>query len=412
MAEESRARSQDASKTGGVLETFLIFLRLGLVSFGGPIAHLGYYREEFVQRRRWLDDRAYADLVALSQFLPGPASSQTGFAIGLMRAGTLGGIAAWVGFTLPSAILMVGFAYGLAVLEGPAFQGLVHGLKLVAVAVVAHALLGMYRTLCPDRERATIAVAAAVLVVLMPTIGGQIMAIVGGGLLWLFTGRDDEAGKARHTVRRQRFGPGAGAALITFFVLLLGLPVVADDAGGLLLGLADAFYRAGSLVFGGGHVVLPLLEAEVVPRGWVDEDTFLSGYGAAQALPGPLFTFAAYVGTLATDGGLPGAFVALAAIFLPGLLLIYGTLPVWDRLRENRHARRVLAGVNAAVVGILAAALYRPLWTSSVETSIDFVAALVGFLLLAAWRWPSWSVVLLLAGLGLVFGFTGVWGTA
>jgi chromate transporter len=407
----------DIRVKGGAWESFTAFAKLGVTSFGGPIAHIGYFRDEFVHRRKWLDDRAYADLVALCQFLPGPASSQTGFALGVMRGGLAGGIAAWVAFTLPSAVLLVLFAYGIAGLAGPEFDGLVHGLKLVAVAVVAQAILGMYRNLCPDRERATIAIAAAVIAALAPTVGGQIGAIAMGGAVWLLTGKDDD-GEARGrqpaaaAAARPRWHFGHAASLVVFALLLFGAPVVVEVTRDPVLAFFDAFYRSGALVFGGGHVVLPLLRAEVVPTGWVDAETFLAGYGAAQAVPGPLFTFAAYLGVVNTGlpTGLGGAAVALVAIFLPGLLLVYGLLPAWGRIRGNRMARRALAGVNAGVVGLLAAALYNPLWTTTVERPVDFVLVIAGFALLTAWNWPSWSVVLLMAICGVLFGAFGWFG--
>lgn len=402
---------------GGAWESLLAFAKLGVTSFGGPIAHLGYFRHEFVERRKWLDDRAYADLVALCQFLPGPASSQAGFALGVMRGGLLGGIAAWVAFTLPSAVLLVLFAYGITEVSGPELDGLVHGLKLVAVAVVAQAILGMYRSLCPDRERATIAIAAAVIAALSPTVGGQIGAIAMGGVVWLLTGKDDD-GEARGrqapaaAAQRERMHLGHGLSLVVFALLLFGAPVVVEVTRDQALAFFDAFYRSGALVFGGGHVVLPLLRAEVVPTGWVDADTFLAGYGAAQAVPGPLFTFAAYLGVVNTGlpTGLTGAAVALIAISLPGLLLVYGLLPAWGRVRGNRMARRALSGVNAGVVGLLAAALYNPLWTTSVERPLDFALVIVGFTLLTAWKWPSWAVVLLMAIFGVLFGSLGWFG--
>lgn len=386
-------------------EVFLAFLKLGLTSFGGPIAHLGYFRDELVTRRRWIDEAGYADLVALCQFLPGPASSQVGFALGLMRAGPLGALAAWTAFTLPSALLLVAFAYGAASLEGPLAAGILHGLKLVAVAVVAQAVFGMARSLTPDRERAGIAVGAVLLTVLVGGAIGQVGAILLGGLAGLWLCRNGGAPATEHVFPGSR---RMGALLLAIFALLLvGLPLVA--AAGQGMALFDAFYRAGALVFGGGHVVLPLLEAEVVARGWVSPDAFLAGYGAAQAVPGPLFTFAAYLGAIGNvpPNGLAGAAIALVAVFLPGMLLLVGALPFWNRLRRWPQAQAAMRGANAAVVGLLGAALYDPVFTGAVLTPLDFALALAGFMALVAFKAPPWIVVLALACLG---GFAGVTG--
>jgi chromate transporter len=379
--------------TGTAIEVLLVYLKLGLTCFGGPIAHIGYFRDEFVTRRRWLDEQAFADLVALCQFLPGPASSQTGFAIALMRAGYLGALAAWSGFTLPSAIAMVLFAYGAGSLGGPIGTGLLHGLKLVAVAIVAQAVSGMARSLAPDRERASIAAVAALIILFSPSSLAQIAAILLGGVAGLVLCRGAPPPAAGHVtmpVSRQ-----AGfAALATFAVLLAGLLLVQQhlSAGGDLFA---AFYRSGALVFGGGHVVLPLLREALVSPGWVSDDAFLAGYGAAQAVPGPLFTFAAYLGAVTKAGpnGLFGAAVGLIGIFLPGILILIGTLPFWDALRTRAGAQAAMRGINAAVVGILGAALYDPVWTSSVKGSGDFAIALIGFVLLVAWRAPPLVVV-------------------
>ena len=386
-------------------EVFLTFLKLGLTSFGGPIAHLGYFRDEVVTRRRWVDEASYADLVALCQFLPGPASSQVGFALGLMRAGPLGALAAWLGFTLPSALLLVLFAFGAAALDGPLAQGVLHGLKLVAVAVVAQAVFGMARSLTPDRQRAAIAVLAAGLVVIGGGPWGQVGAIALGALagLWLCRGGGILTAAPDFPVSR-RFGI---AALSLFVVLLLGLPLLAGLGQGVAL--FDAFYRAGALVFGGGHVVLPLLEAEVVGSGWLGADAFLAGYGAAQAVPGPLFTFAAYLGAVLTPApnGLAGAAIALVAIFIPGMLLLVGALPFWNGLRRWPSAQAAMRGANAAVVGLLGAALYDPVFTGAVLSPRDFVLALAGFVALVAWKAPPWIVV---AALALAGGLIGVLG--
>lgn len=377
----------------------MAFLRLGCTAFGGPVAHLGYFRAEFVERRRWLGEEAYADLVALCQFLPGPASSQVGFALGLMRAGALGSLAAWAGFTLPSALLMLAFALGARELAAlPAGAGALHGLRLVAVAVVAQAVWGMARTLCPDRERATIAALAAALALLVPAGAGQVGAILLGGIAGIALGRGGPPAGTRAEQRVIGITRQSGAACLAAFALLLCLSValgpVAREAG-QGVALFAAFYRSGALVFGGGHVVLPLLRDAVVARGWVGDDTFLAGYGAAQAVPGPLFSFAAYLGAVMrpAPNGVAGAAVALVALFLPGLLLVTGALPFWDALRRRTAAQAALRGVNAAVVGLLAAALYDPAWTSSVHGAPDFVMVLAGFTLLAAWRTPPLLVV-------------------
>ncbi|MFA5949360.1 MAG: chromate efflux transporter [Hyphomicrobium sp.] len=391
---------------GSAGEVFASFLKLGLTSFGGPIAHLGYFREEFVTRRRWLDEHAYADLVALCQFLPGPASSQVGLAIGLSRAGLAGAIAAWTGFTLPSALALVIFAYGVSSLEHLVGTGWLHGLKTAAVAVVALAVLGMARTLAPDRMRASLAVVAAVVALAIPTASGQIGAIALGGLAGLLLLRApapaDHASLPLSVPRSV-----AIAALVAFFGLLIGLPIVASSSANHSVALFDAFYRAGSLVFGGGHVVLPLLQAEVVPRGWVGNDAFLAGYGAAQAVPGPLFTFAAYLGTVmgpAPNGWL-GAAICLIAVFLPSFLLVVGVLPFWEGLRRQPIAQAALKGINAAVVGLLLAALYQPVWTAGITSAADFAVAIVAFLLLFMWQTPPWLVVVLSAACGAMMGY-------
>lgn len=383
-------------------EVFGTFLKLGLTSFGGPIAHLGYFRDELVTRRRWIDEAGYADLVALCQFLPGPASSQVGFALGLMRAGPLGALAAWTAFTLPSALLLVAFAFGAALLDGPIAQGALHGLKLVAVAIVAQAVLGMARSLTPDRERALIAVLAVLAVVLVGGALGQVGAIVLGGLVGLWLCRGATQTSVDHAFPGSRC---LGAMLLALCgALLVALPVLS----GLdpVLALSDAFYRAGALVFGGGHVVLPLLEAETVARGWVSPDQFLAGYGATQAVPGPLFTFAAYLGAVNGPGpnGLAGAAIALVAIFLPGMLLLTGTLPFWNQLRRWPQAQAAMRGANAAVVGILGAALYDPVFVSAVLQPHDFALALAGFVALVAWKCPPWAVVLALGSAGALLG--------
>lgn len=386
------------ARAGSAGEVFLAFLKLGLTSFGGPIAHLGYFRDELIVRRRWMDEQGYGDLVALCQFLPGPASSQVGFALGLWRAGPLGALMAWLAFTLPSAILLVAFALSAAVLDGAVAQGVLHGLKIVAVAVVAQAVWGMARSLAPDRQRAGIAVAALALVVLLAGAIGQVIAIALGALAGLWLCRDATAGPVG--VLRFPVSRTAGLAALALFVLLLiGLPLVAANTSEHGIDLFDAFYRAGSLVFGGGHVVLPLLDAETVASGWVSRDTFLAGYGAAQAVPGPLFTFAAFLGASGSlpPDGVAGALIALLAIFLPGFLLLVGALPFWDAARSRPWAQAGMRGANAAVVGILGAALYDPVWTGAIFGPVDFTLAVAGFVLLVAWKAPPWVVVVLLA---------------
>jgi chromate transporter len=389
---------------GSPFEVFRAFLKLGVTCFGGPIAHIGYFREEFVARRRWLDEEAYADLVALCQFLPGPASSQLGFSIGLMRAGYLGGLAAWTGFTLPSAIALVLFAYGAGALAGVAGSGLLHGLKLVAVAIVAQAVWGMARTLCPDRERASIAVVAALIILFSAASSAQIVAILAGGCAGLFLCRAASAPSTGRIAAPVSRTVGL-AALMAFFLLLVGLPVLRGLGISQGVTLFEAFYRSGALVFGGGHVVLPLLREAFVTPGWVSDDTFLAGYGVAQAVPGPLFTFAAYLGAVVgpSPHGLAGAALGLIGIFLPCLLILVGTLPFWETFRKRAGAQAIMRGVNAAVVGLLGAALYNPVWLSSVKAPGDFGIVLVGFLLLTVWRAPPLVVVIIsaLGGIGL-----------
>jgi chromate transporter len=389
---------QTAPKKAAGLEVFRVFLRLGLTSFGGPIAHIGYFRDEFVTRRRWLDEQAYADLVALCQFLPGPASSQTGFAIGLMRAGYLGAVAAWTGFTLPSAIVLLLFAYGVGSLGGPLGTGLLHGLKLVAVAIVAQAVWGMARSLCPDRERASIAAIAALLILFSTSSVAQIGAIVLGGVGGLLLCRDAPPPAGGHVAMPVSRAAGI-VALIVFFVLLLATLLLQGRLSLPGFDLFAAFYRSGALVFGGGHVVLPLLREAFVAPGWVGDDAFLAGYGAAQAVPGPLFTFAAYLGAVSNlqPSGIAGAALGLFSIFLPGLLVLVGMLPFWDTFRVRPDAQAAMRGVNAAVVGILGAALYNPVWTNSVKAPADLAIALVGFVLLVAWRAPPLVVVIVSA---------------
>jgi len=394
----------DERPAGTAGEVFRIFLRLGLTSFGGPVAHLGYFRGEFVTRRKWLDEAAFADIVALCQFLPGPASSQTGISIGLLRAGLPGAFAAWLGFTMPSAVAMTLFGYGVSQTGDLSGAAWLHGLKIVAVAVVAQAVWGMARSLCPDRERITVAIGATILALAVSSAAGQVGAIAAGGLIgWMFL---------KSTATQQPGMPLAVrlprtwsvAALATFFVLLVGLPMLAAGLPIQAVKLFDSFYRSGALVFGGGHVVLPLLQAEVVPPGWVSNDAFLAGYGAAQAVPGPLFTFSAYLGTVMrpAPNGWVGALICLVAIFLPSFLLLIGALPFWEVLRRRPAVQSALRGVNAAVVGLLLAALYRPVWISAIFSPADFALCIVAFVLLAAWAVPPWLVVILGAGAAML----------
>ncbi len=383
-------------------EVFLAFLKLGSTSFGGPIAHIGYFREEFVVRRKWIDEHAFADLVGLCQFLPGPASSQVGFSIGLMRAGYLGALAAWTGFTLPSAALLVLFAYGAGALNGPVGTGLLHGLKLTAVAIVAQAVWGMARTLTPDRTRASLAVVAALIILFSTSSVAQIGAIVLGGIAGLWLCRSEAAAPSGHVDMPVSRRAGA-VALAAFIILLAGLPVLRGLTGSSGIALFDAFYRSGALVFGGGHVVLPLLREAFVTPAWLSDDAFLAGYGAAQAVPGPLFTFAAYLGTVVQPEphGLAGAALGLVGIFLPGILILLGVLPFWDSFRRRAGAQAMMRGVNAAVVGILGAALYDPVWTTTIHSPKDFGIALVGFVLLVVWRAPPLLVVAFSAAAGI-----------
>jgi len=374
------------------------FLKLGLTSFGGPIAHLGYFREEFVNRRKWLDEKAFADLVALCQFLPGPASSQTGIAIGTLRAGLWGGFAAWLGFTMPSAIALILFGYGTGIFEKGA--GWIHGLKLAAVAVVAQAVWNMAVNLCPDRPRRTMAILSALAVLLWHSSFSQISVIVIAGITgWKLLSSDHSTAMSATPKFSIKNHPGAILALIVFLALLIVLSILERLFPGSTLAVIASFYRVGSLVFGGGHVVLPLLQAEVVPPGWVTNDVFLAGYGAAQAVPGPLFTFAAYLGTVMTPHprGWIGGMICLTAIYLPSFLLLMGAMPFWETLRSRTNVQSVLKGVNAAVVGLLLAALYDPVWTSAILSVKDFALALICFALLTLWKMPPWLIVIFAA---------------
>jgi chromate transporter len=407
MADQAdKAGGQHADTTGTPAEVFAVFLKLGLTSFGGPIAHLGYFRDELVTRRKWLTDAAYADLVALCQFLPGPASSQVGFALGMMRAGWLGALAAFTAFTLPSALILLAFATTAASITGPVGTGALDGLKLVAVAIVAQAVLGMARSLCPDRERAAIAVGAVAILAFAPGAWGMVGAILFGATAGLALKRGTDkpvGGHVRMPVTRAQ----AAIALAVFAGLMILLPLVAGQSQ--VLAVIDSFYRAGALVFGGGHVVLPLLQGEVVAPGWVTPDQFLAGYGATQAVPGPLFTFAAYLGAVLgpAPNGVVGAAIALVAVFLPGFLILIGVLPFWDRLRARALAQSLMQGANAAVVGILGAALYDPVFTGAVTDLRDFGLALACFVALVAWKMPPWAVVLLAATGGVALALIG-----
>lgn len=398
----------------GVAEVFRAFLKLGVTSFGGPVAHLGYFREELVAKRKWVSEAQYGEIVALCQFLPGPASSQVGFALGLIRGGTLGAIAAWIAFTIPSALLLVLFAVGAVSLDGALGRGIFMGLTAVAAAVVAHAVWGMSRTLTPDATRIVIGVAALALALLLPGNLGQVAAILLGivaGLIWCRRAATHDSAPLQVRVSRS-----AGVvALALFVILLVGLPLLATLVRSSWVTLVDAFYRSGALVFGGGHVVLPLLKAEPAIASAVSPDQILAGYGAAQAVPGPLFTFAAFLGFEMGDGGsaVLSALVALLAIFVPGILLLVAALPFWNRLRENTAVRSAMAGANAAVVGILAAALWNPVITSGVTGLAALVIAAIGLAMLLVGKLPAWSVVIMGAVLGAVAGLTGVgltWG--
>ena len=375
-------------------DVFCIFLCLGLTSFGGPIAHLAYFRDEFVTRRGWLTERSYADLVALCQFLPGPASSQVGMAVGLSRCGYRGALAAWAGFTLPSAVALILFALGVARYGDAIPAGMLHGLKVVAVAVVAQAVWGMARSLCPDVPRVTLMVMAAFVVLLFPSAWGQVAVIGATGVVGLTRFAPHES--ASHDPLPISLGRRSGVlCLALFFALLIALPLMVPVLHNQTMAVIDAFYRAGSLVFGGGHVVLPLLQAEVVPPGWVGNEAFLAGYGAAQAVPGPLFTFAAFLGASMTEAptGWLGGLVCLVALFVPSFLLVAGVLPFWEQLRAHARAQAALAGINAGVVGLLLAALYNPVWTNAIHRPQDFGLAVLAFVALSFWKLPPWLVV-------------------
>jgi chromate transporter len=408
LVEEAHVRPDEnisgRAGRGSPLEVLAVSTRLGLTSFGGPIAHLGYFREEYVARRKWIDEQSYADLVALCQFLPGPASSQVGIGLGIIRAGLLGGIMAWIGFTLPSAIALMLFGFGVQRVD-IANAGWLHGLKIVAVAVVAQAVWGMARSLCPDRERATIAILAAIAVLAVPTALGQVLTIAVAGLVgWRLL--PATVVPASHSARVPLSRRAGIIAWVLFFALLGGLPLLRLVSPSQGLALFDSFYRVGSLVFGGGHVVLPLIWSEVVPTGWVSNEEFVAGYGAAQAVPGPLFTFSAYLGTVMHEppNGLAGSALALVAVFLPSFFLVVGALPFWDTVRAHPSFQAALRGINAAVVGLLASALYTPVWTSAIAGPADFALGLAAFGLLMFWKLPPWLVVILTALGGAAIG--------
>jgi chromate transporter len=403
MASEST--SHRAARAGSALDVLWAFLWMGCTCFGGPVAHLGYFRREFVERRHWLDDAAYSDLIALCQFLPGPASSQTGFSIGLLRAGWLGGLAAWFGFTLPSALLMAAYASVAGHLKADAGVGLIHGLKLVAVAVVAQAIWDMARRLCPDRARAAIALAALATLSVLDSVYAQIVAIVGGALLGVLLCRSPRTPSIPSDTQSDPLPRAAsGIAFALFCAILVGVPLLeAFVPDAWIVHLFDVFYRSGALVFGGGHVVLPLLQQATVASGGISPNDFLAGYGAAQAVPGPLFTFAAYLGWQMSPASwhAAGALCATVGIFLPGLLLVVAVLPHWQALRRRPSAAALLAGANAAVVGLLARAFYSPVWTGAIVSMADFAVAVAGFLLLTRWHVRPLFVVLLCAAAGI-----------
>lgn len=394
------SKDNQKGKIGALLEVLVVSTKLGFTSFGGPIAHLGYFHNEYIRRRKWMDERSYADLVALCQFLPGPASSQVGIGIGVVRAGLLGGLIAWLGFTLPSVIALVAFAFLLKGYDlGTA--GWIHGLKIVAVAIVAQAILSMGQKLTPDRNRVTIAVIAVAVTLFWQTAYSQVLTIAVAGVigLWLYRKNVTEETTNLHIPISKAF---AIVCLVLFFGLLIALPIFRGTAETGWLAIFDSFYRSGSLVFGGGHVVLPLLEGEVVPTGWVSQEDFLAGYGATQAVPGPLFTFAGYLGAIA--GGILGAAIATFGIFLPAFLLVIGALPFWNGLRKSPKIQGALVGINAAVVGILLAALYDPLWTTAILEPMDFVLVVILFVMLVFWKLPPWVIVVAGAAGGMLLG--------
>lgn len=385
-----------------LLEIFLVSTRLGLTSFGGPTAHLGYFHAEYVERKKWMSEKSYADLVALSQFLPGPASSQVGIGVGVMRGGVLGGLTSFIGFTLPSVIVLMIFASLMTTFD-ISEAGWIHGLKIVAVVIVLHAIMGMSKNLTPDIERKVIALFALVATLLFQSVFTQVGVILIAGVIGFILFKNHEADdnkKAATFPIRKSF---SAVCLALFFVLLFALPALRELTGSYWIAVVDSFYRSGSLVFGGGHVVLPLLEQELVPMGWISAEEFLAGYGATQAVPGPLFTFAAYLGTVMN--GWIGGLIATAAIFLPAFLLILGALPFWDMLRNNEKVKGAVMGVNAAVIGILISALYTPIWTSSILEPVHFALAAILFVMLVYFKLPPWVIVVTGAAGGMLIGF-------
>ena len=384
-----------------LIEILLVSMRLGLTSFGGPTAHLGYFHTEYVRRKKWMDEKSYADLVALSQFLPGPASSQVGIGVGVMRGGVLGGLTSFIGFTLPSVIVLMIFASLLTAFD-IADAGWIHGLKIVAVVIVAHAIMGMSKNLAPDIQRKVIALLALVGTLLFQSVFTQVGVILIAAFIGfiLFKHHKDDGKKAAAFPIKKSF---SAVCLVLFFILLFALPAFRELTGSYWVAVIDSFYRSGALVFGGGHVVLPLLEQELVPMGWISAEEFLAGYGATQAVPGPLFTFAAYLGTVMN--GWIGGLVATAAIFLPAFLLILGALPFWDMLRNNDKVKGAVMGANAAVIGILISALYTPIWTSSILKPVDFALAAILFVMLVNFKLPPWVIVVTGAIGGMLIGF-------
>ncbi|MGI2142597.1 chromate efflux transporter [Shewanella baltica] len=383
--------------TNTLWDIFVSFLKLGLTSFGGPIAHIGYFRDEFVTRRKWITEQDYADLVALCQFLPGPASSQVGMALGMMRAHYLGALVAWIGFTIPSALLLIGFALSLHQWGDILPTGVIHGLKIVAVAVVAQAVWGMAKTLCNSVPKVTLMALSVMLLAYWTSIWSQVLVIALGGVIGIFICKITASEQSPTEHIPLRISRKAGTVWgVSFLVLLFLLPALAISSSQPTVMLFDSFFRAGSLVFGGGHVVLPLLQAEVVPNGLVNPDSFMAGYGAAQAVPGPLFTFAAFLGASMQQGptGIVGGLIALVAIFIPAFMVLVAVLPFWHAVRTSALMQAVMAGVGASVVGILLSALYNPIWTSSIKSPLDFAAALVAFVALMHWKLSPWVVVL------------------
>ncbi|HJE20502.1 MAG TPA: chromate efflux transporter [Aliicoccus persicus] len=399
--QNEQLHSEQTSNSGKLLEIFMTALKLGLTSFGGPVAHLGYFKDEYVDRKKWLDDKLYADIIALCQFLPGPASSQVGISIGMMRGGILGGVLSWLGFTMPSVIVLVVFAM-LYLQMDISDQAFISSLKVVAVAVVLHAIMGMAKNLTPDKPRIIIAIIASGVMLLYPNVWVQILTILGGALIGFVLLQKRERTKIEifNINIPKKVSYYSLAALGGLLVLM---PLLANWINNIYITLFDVFFRVGAIVFGGGHVVLPMIEREIVPAGLISPDAFLAGYGMAQAVPGPLFTFASYLGAIIAD--VPGAIVATIAVFLPSFLLIIAALPFLAQLRENHYFQSALMGVNATVVGILVAAFYDPVLTSGIVSGADFFLGLVLFMLLIIWKLPAWSIVVIGVGLGYLLHF-------